>query len=423
MFCGLDFGTSNSALGVEEDGLVQLCELEDNNVTMPSAVFYKLENNSPVYGTSAVNEFLTGTKGRLIKSMKSLLGTPLLNDKTIIGVDLSTRTPIEIEFYKIISNYIAQLKSKAESQLGQSLYDVVIGRPVRFHDYYDEFDKKAEEALLKIARECGFANIEFQLEPVAASILYQNLNSNREETILIADIGGGTSDFSVVKLDAIEKNPILNAENILANGGVHLGGTDFDASLSLDCVMPHFGFRSLLRFDNIQVPTRLYYLLVRWNSILENYRKTNIEELDSLKGWYSEPHLYERFVTLIKDQQGHALLDKVEKTKIQLTDKEIHQFKMALRAEFLAFDIHYSELNDALNDNINSIIKAANDTIVSSGVSANDINRIVFTGGSSLVPFLKSSLKQLVPNAKVSDKNVFDAVGLGLTIDARNKFS
>ena len=422
MFCGLDFGTSNSTLGVEQEGSVRLCELENNNVTMPSAVFYKLANNSPVYGTSAVNEFLTGTKGRLIKAMKSLLGTPVLNDKTIIGVDLSTRTPIEIEFYKIISNYIAQLKSKAESQLGQSLNDVVIGRPVRFHDYFDKLDIKAEQALLKIARECGFTNIEFQLEPVAASILYQNQYSSHEEIILIADIGGGTSDFSVVKLDTIERNFILNAENILANGGIHLGGTDFDASLSLDCVMPYFGFRSLLRFDNIQVPTRLYYLLVRWNSILENYKKTNIEELDSLKGWYSEPHLYERFVALIKDQQGHELLDKVEKAKIQLTDKDSHQFNMALRDEVLAFDIHCPDLNEALHDNIISIIKAANDTIVQSGVCASDINRIVFTGGSSLVPLLKSSLRQLVANAKVSDNNVFDAVGLGLTIDAKNKF-
>ena len=423
MFCGLDFGTSNSTLGVELDGSIGLCELEDNNVTMPSAVFYKSENNSTVYGTTAVNYFLSGTKGRLIKAMKSLLGTPVLDDKTIIGVDLSTRTPIEIEFYKVISNYIAQLKSRAESQLGQSLNNVVIGRPVRFHDYYDAFDKKAEHALLKIARECGFTNIEFQLEPVAASILYQNQTSSSEEIIFVADIGGGTSDFSVVNLSSIKKKPILNAENILANGGIHLGGTDFDASLSLDCVMPYFGYRSLLRFDNIQVPTRLYYLLLRWNSILENYKKSNLEELHSLKGWYREPHLYERFAGLIKDQQGHALLDKVEKTKIQLTDKEIYQFKMELRDEVLAFDIHCAELNQALKDNINSIIHAANDTLLNSGVGVNDIDRLVFTGGSSLVPLLKSSLKQLVPNARVSDNNVFDAVGLGLTIDARNKFS
>ena len=248
--CGVDFGTSNSTVGWQTPGRSLLLELEDGKVTLPSVVFFNADENATYYGRAALASYLAGYEGRLMRSLKSLLGTSLMDGQTEVdGRALPFRT--------LLASFIGELKCRAERQAGRAFDSAVFGRPVHFVDDSDDADALAETTLRDIARNAGFHNVAFQYEPIAAAFTYE-MQVDREELVLIADIGGGTSDFSLVRLSpkGVKKEDRHN--DILANGGVHIGGTDFDKYLSLRCVMPLLGLGTRLK-SNAEVPSSHYF--------------------------------------------------------------------------------------------------------------------------------------------------------------------
>src|SRR5258706_3670839 len=230
--CGLDFGTSNTTLGTIEGDAPVLATLEIGETAIPSAIFYEVDG-AVLIGRKAIAAYVEGAPGRLMRSLKSVLGTALIDETTRLGRE---RT----KFRDVIAYYLGAVKRRAEQASGRELRDVVHGRPVHFVDNDEEADRKAEATLREIAREVGFEDITFQFEPIAAALEYERQLSG-EEVALIADIGGGTSDFSIVRLGPQRRDKANRAADILANDGVRIGGTNFDAALSLGVVMPLFG--------------------------------------------------------------------------------------------------------------------------------------------------------------------------------------
>ena len=163
------------------------------------------------------------------------------------------------------------MKRRAEQATGREFRHVVHGRPVHFVDNAPEADRKAEETLRAIAREIGFDEVTFQFEPIAAALDYERQIA-AEEIALIADIGGGTSDFSIVRLGPrVTARPIAPAD-ILANDGVRIGGTDFDRQLSLGVVMPLLGFGSAMKRAGLDVPSSYFHDLATWSNINRHVR-------------------------------------------------------------------------------------------------------------------------------------------------------
>ncbi|HAF92594.1 MAG TPA: heat-shock protein, partial [Pseudomonas sp.] len=234
--CGIDFGTSNSTVGWWRPGQDPLIALEGEEPTLPSVVFFNLEERRPVYGRQALAEYLEGYEGRLMRSLKSLLGSKLLKSETTV---LGSAMP----FRDILGLFLGTLKTRAETAAGRSFEQVVLGRPVFFVDDDPQADREATEMLEAAARKLGFSEVSFQFEPIAAAFDYESRIS-REERVLIVDIGGGTSDFSLVRLSPERRVLDDRQADILATGGVHIGGTDFDKQLSLAGVMPLFGYGS-----------------------------------------------------------------------------------------------------------------------------------------------------------------------------------
>src|ERR1700731_1470747 len=217
--CGLDFGTSNMTLGTIEGNAPVLAALEIGHTTIPSAIFYEVDG--PVLiGRKAVEAYVEGAPGRLMRSLKSVLGSSLIDETTRLGRERTS-------FRDVIRYYLAAVKRRAEQASGRELRDVVHGRPVHFVDNADDADRKAEQTLREIAREIGFDDVTFQFEPIAAALDYERQIAN-EEVALIADIGGGTSDFSIVRLGPQRHGRADRAADILANDGVRIGGTAFD---------------------------------------------------------------------------------------------------------------------------------------------------------------------------------------------------
>ncbi|MBU0792157.1 MAG: Hsp70 family protein, partial [Gammaproteobacteria bacterium] len=190
---GIDFGTSNSAMSVRQgSGRARMIALEADAFTLPTALFFNTEDHRTHFGRDAVSQYLAGTEGRLMRSLKSLLGSALLQDKTAVHNKL-------VSYQDIISLFLRMLAQKARDELGGMPGRVVMGRPVHFVDGDEDRDQHAEDALRQAAVDAGFENVSFQFEPIAAALDYEQRIAH-ESLVLVVDIGGGTSDFTVVRL-------------------------------------------------------------------------------------------------------------------------------------------------------------------------------------------------------------------------------
>ena len=231
MLCtGIDFGTSNSLVAIaENEEKIQPVELEYNDVVVPTALFFGQEK---LYGKSAINAYLAGMPGRFMRGMKSLLGSKTETDGTYIDGHF-------VSFAELVKTFLHFLKFKSDKKADQNLENVVVGRPVHF-DSDPEEDKAAQDTLERICHQIGFKNVGFQYEPIAAALHYEHTIKS-EELTFVADLGGGTSDFSVIRLSPQAHKKGDRSSDILANDSVHVAGTDLDKNISYDIVMPYFG--------------------------------------------------------------------------------------------------------------------------------------------------------------------------------------
>src|SRR6201996_6196454 len=310
--CGLDFGTSNTTLGTIEGHAPVLATLETDQTTIPSAIFYEADG-AVLIGRKAIGAYVEGAPGRLMRSLKSVLGTALIDETTRLGRERTS-------FRDVIAYYLGAVKRRAEQATGRELCNVVHGRPVYFVDNDPAADRKAEQTLRGIAQDIGFADVTLQFEPIAAALDYER-QITREEIALIADIGGGTSDFSIVRLSPERHSHIDRRADILANDGVRVGGTDFDRQLSLGVVMPLLGYRSAMKRAGLDVPSSYFHDLATWSSINRMYDPKVIGEVRQVRYEAEQPELLDRLVRVLDEQRGHTLAMEVEGAKIKLSEK------------------------------------------------------------------------------------------------------
>jgi hypothetical chaperone protein len=272
--CGLDFGTSNTTLAMPLRAGAVLCDLEDGQRTLPSAIFFERDGSRRL-GRAAINAYVEGIEGRVMRGLKSVLGSSLINERTQIGVQRAS-------FRDVIAFFLRGAKQRAQAALGREITAVVHGRPVHFVDGNADADRLAQESLEAIAREIGFSEVCFQYEPIAAALDYEQ-QIEREEIALIADIGGGTSDFSIVRISPERRLAVERGQDILANDGVRIGGTDFDRILSLQSVMPLMGYGSAMRRPGLTVPSGYFHDLATWHLIHRVYEPRLLTEVRQVR--------------------------------------------------------------------------------------------------------------------------------------------
>jgi hypothetical chaperone protein len=411
--CGLDFGTSNTTLGTLDGDTPVLAALEDGELTIPSAIFFEA-NGGVRIGRQAILAYVEGMNGRLMRSLKSVLGTSLIGETTRLG-------PERRSFRDVIASYLRTVKRRAEAATGRELRQVVHGRPVHFVDNSADADRKAEETLREIAREIGFDEVTFQFEPIAAALDYER-QSSQEEVALIADIGGGTSDFSIVRLGPQRHGRADRAEDILANDGVRIGGTDFDQKLSLGVVMPLFGFGSPMKREGLEVPSRYFHDLATWSNINRMYEPRVMSELRQVQREANEPELLDRLLRVVEEQRGHTLAMEVEDAKIALSQTRRASIPLQWVAPDLEAGIGRSDLvshTRQLADRIGARIELCLDE---AALRADAIDALFLTGGSVRLAHVRKAIIKAVPNARVVEGDTFGAVGKGLTIEAMRRY-
>jgi hypothetical chaperone protein len=412
--CGVDFGTSNSTVGWVRPGQASLLTLEDGKTTLPSVVFFNADEDAVRFGRAALADYLEGYDGRLMRSLKSLLGTSLMDGQT----EVAGRA---LPFKQLLGHFIGELKRRAEQQAGREFPGAVFGRPVYFIDDDPEADRLAEDTLAEIARSVGFRDIGFQYEPIAAAFDYES-RIEREELVLIADIGGGTSDFSLLRLGPQRAGRVERRDDILATGGVHIGGTDFDKYLSLAAVMPLLGYGSTL-VSGAAVPNSYYFNLATWHTINQAYTRKSSAQLDELLRDAAEPAKLKRLRGLIDERAGHWLAMQVEEAKIGLSDapQVVLDLDRLAPPERLCIErAAFTESIAGLSDNIGATVQRL---LVDAGVAPERVDTVFFTGGSSGVASLRERIAAIVPDARRVEGDLFGSIGAGLALDAARKFA
>ncbi len=410
--CGLDFGTSNSTLGLAS-ARPELIALEGDEVTLPSAIFYA-RDAAPLVGRAAIRAYVDGHEGRLMRSLKSVLGNPLINETTQVG-------RARVGFRSVIAHFITVVKRRAETAAGRPIEAVVHGRPVHFVDGDSEGDAKAEAVLAEIAREAGFSEISFQYEPIAAALDYER-QVNGEEIALIADIGGGTSDFSIVRLGPERRGRSERADDILANDGIRVGGTDFDRQLSLGTVMPLLGFRSAMKRAGLPVPSGYFHDLATWSTINRLYERGVTQQLNEVRREARHPEMIERLIRVIDERGGHRLAIEVEAAKIALSSSPAADIPL----DWIESGLEARVTRDTLiteTANLSSAIAARIDRcLVDAGLAADAIDAVFLTGGSTRLAHVRKAILAALPNARPVEGDTFGSVGMGLTIEAANRY-
>ncbi len=411
--CGLDFGTSNTTLGTVVDDVPVLAELETDHVTVPSAIFYE-PNRATLIGRKAIESYVDGAPGRLMRSLKSVLGTVLIDETTRVGRERAS-------FRDVIAYYLGVVKRRAEQDIGRELKHVVHGRPVHFVDNAPDADRQAEETLRDIARQIGFEEITFQFEPIAAALDYERQISE-EKIALIADIGGGTSDFSIVRLSPERHRKADRASDILANDGVRIGGTDFDRQLSLGVVMPLFGHGSQMKRAGLQAPSGYFHDLATWSRINSMYDQKIIAQIRQVRYEAAEPELFDRLLRVLDEQRGHTLAIEVEGAKIALSDRRetaiaFDWIKPGLNAAVSRTDLvrHTKQLAERIAARVKICLEQAR-------LAADDIEAVLLTGGSVQLAHVRNAIMKAVPAAQIVEGDTFGAVGKGLTIEAAQRY-
>jgi hypothetical chaperone protein len=413
-YCGLDFGTSNSTIGLIADGSPALLPVEGRHTTLPSAIFFSFEDNQTYFGRQAIAEYIDGAQGRLMRSLKSVLGTSLIHEKTRIKA-------ASMEFSDILGLIIARLKACADTAAAANITRTVLGRPVHFVDGDAAADAQAQNELEKAARKQGFKHIEFQFEPIAAALDYEQ-QVRSEKLALIADIGGGTSDFSIVRVSPQRAKANDRRADILANCGVHIGGTDLDRMLSMARVMPQLGYRTANRNGKQELPTGYFFDLATWHFINQLYKPKVMLELNEVRREAVERARVERLIALVQKRKGHALASKVEAAKILLTSQECATIGLELDEHGFEVEATRIDFEAAIAKAAKRIRETVQQSLAMASITASDIQAVFLTGGSSQIPLIRRMILQDLPGADVVDGDAFGSVGLGLTLEAQRKF-
>jgi hypothetical chaperone protein len=425
MYCAIDFGTSNSAIAIPAGAAgMRLVELESGQRTMPTAVFYFVEGpetNGPprAFGRAAVAAYVDGIDGRLMRSMKSILGSNLVEQTTDVGGGRG------VKYLDIIAGYLRHLKSLAEAQAGAKIRHAVIGRPVFFVDDDPVRDAQAQAALASAARSVGFDEVQFQYEPIAAAFDHER-HVRREEIVLVADIGGGTSDFSVVRVGPQRAERLERKDDILANHGVHIAGTDFDRRVELAQILPEFGYGAYGPSVNgappREVPSAVYFDLATWHLINTVYSPQRVVELRQMRGFYAEALHHQRLMIVVTERLGHELAARAEQAKIDVANGGDTVIDLSHVERRLSVALSEPAALQALDADIGRIVDAARETAAQAGLTPQRIDALYFTGGSTGLRLLVQRISAAFPLARTVHGDRFASVASGLALHAQRRF-
>lgn len=408
---GLDFGTTNSAVAIRRQGKVEVLPIGVNgNRTVRSVLYFPDDERRYYVGEEAVAKYVdNGMHGRFLQSVKSLLPDPHFRGTAIRGFGNQGAS-------ELAAKIIGSLKRRADELLGCKVTSVVVGRPAEFSEV-PEKEKVAQDRLLEAVKEAGFTSVRLQLEPIAAALHYEE-TLDKEQIVLVADLGGGTTDFTIMRLSPDRRNQPDRKSDILANGGVYIGGDRFDSQIMAHKLFKYFGEGTTFTQLNKTFPFPVHLLakLRRWQLIpflKDSHTRQIIRELLQTS---SDVQAIRHLHTLIEENLGFALFRSIEKAKVGLSEKDAEEIYFDESDISIRETISREEFEIIIGEEIREFDKCINRVIEHAGVQTSGIQAVFVTGGTSLVPRVQNFLAAKFGRDKIRTGDTFTSVVAGLAL-------
>ena len=405
--CGLDFGTSNSVISITN----LLTNEEIFTYSLQSILYFpESDSNQCFVGKEAEERYVKeGMRGRLLKSVKTLLK----QDKFLFTWIGGRRvTPDQLATY-----IIKALKDKAEDFLGFSINKVVLGRPAVFSEKKEE-EETAVKRLLLAGRNAGFTEIHLQLEPIAAALSYEKKLTD-EATVLVADFGGGTSDFTIIRLSPEKSLQKDRKEDIIAHGGLYIGGDNFDSEIMWHKVTPLLGRGVCYKsYDKmLEIPNTLFRELRNWErSFLLKESKAR-RQMDKFYIFSDQNPRIDNVRVLIDNNYVYSLFKEIEHSKITLSEADKAVIKFLKENIDLEEDIQFDEYEKIISKHVTDIETYVRNMMNESGFSVDMIDAIYLTGGTSLSKPIRSIFYDIFGKERVNEEDTFHSVAHGLSLN------
>ncbi len=419
VIAAIDFGTSNSTVGIMQGGQPVLLQPEAGKRAVPTALFFPHGKTKPIPANGAIQAYLGEDPGRFMRGLKGVLGTDLFYESTQLGT-------VPVTFKEIIASYIGWLVKTAESQLGHSVTHLMLGRPVHFLTNQPEADAIAESQLREVVATLGIPHVSFMAEPLAAAYHYEH-TLKQEELALIIDIGGGTADFSLLRLGPNLKDKADRSADILATHGLRLGGAMLDQAFAMSEVMPTFGRGTEIAGPTgrkgLTVPEGYFTQLTTWHRIHRMYERKTLQEVGGVLQEALEPHKVERLITLLEERGGHKLMLDIEGAKITLSNATEALLNLGWIERELALTLTAEALASATQNWMNTLTESIHHTLTEANITAAELTTVFVTGGPSAMPLVQATIRGALPQSHIILGDQLTSVGTGLVLAAHRHFA
>lgn len=433
---GLDFGTSNSGIAVYDGHRVTILPIDGQNVQpeVVKTLLYITRDYQAYIGQEAVELYYRDNVNRQRRFVKQWAGEIdyhgadmhyvrdiyvyvdelkpgrlLQYIKTALRKEGYRGTQIFERYYAVgdlAQTYLRLLKNRAEGILGEKIEAATLGRPVKFAES-PENDRKAEDTLRQAAYEAGFKQVDFELEPIAAALDYEQTLA-KPQNVVIFDFGGGTLDIAVMRLGG-------GGRKVYASGGVDVAGSDFDRAIIQKRMLAHFGLGKIQHQPEI---LEMIQAVPDWMALPELATPLNGNTLDKAIRAGLAPARLKALQTLIYNDLAFTFYNRVEAAKIALSDSGATVISLDDKGVALWELYTRHQFENDIFDYISKVEKVLFDTLSSAGLEPGQVDAVVKTGGSSNIPLFSSLLGRIFGAKKVKQSDAFSSVVAGLAIRA-----
>jgi hypothetical chaperone protein len=448
MHIGLDFGTTNSGAAVFDGKRVHVFPIDpgSRDPGVIRSVLYITREQEITIGQEAIDTYYRQNVGRASKMVRRYVGeievvasemffvrdvyvlmdelTPgrlLRSLKSVLSSDYEGTTIFD-RFYtleELIAIYLRALRERVETETGEDVEGVVLGRPVTFVGGEEDAaggpadgNRRAEERLRHAARMAGFREVAFELEPVAAALHYE-LTVEKPQNVVVFDFGGGTLDITVMRVggDPAERQ-------IFATGGAGIAGDIFDQRIIERLLLDHFGRGTTWGEDGAPFPATYTDPLVHWQTVLELNRPETLRFLELAQVTGSHPSRVRALESLLVNNYAMRLVDEVERAKIALSSAHFATIELSGDDISVWQPVTRSQFEALIIDAARRIETCLLDAVERSGLDVDEIDAVVRTGGSAQIPCFIGMMERIFGPEKVVLSSVFSGVTAGLAIRA-----
>ena len=413
----IDFGTSNSLIAAASDKEIRdplPIDPKQDDPTILKSVLFSPARGKWFFGQEAIESYGELLhEGRLLRSFKKYLPDPSFERTTIHGASFS--------IIDIVSTFLKEMRERADQQMGAQIEKVVMGRPAAFSTDSKK-DKLAQDRLEAAAKSAGFKEVYFCPEPIAAAFEFR-ASLPEPKTVLIADFGGGTSDFTVLKMS----QEAFKESDVLSLGGLSLAGDAYDGSIMEHMISPHFGsevsYKLPLGKNELKIPRHLLKRLCSAPDIAMLAKQDILSLLRDAQRWSMNPEnalRMQRLFVLVEDHLGYKLFQSIEATKRKLSDQTSDIFEFDYPEIEISQEVFSKDFTERSSDLTRQIIACLDETLSSAGLAASEIEIVCCTGGTAKIASLREALTQKFGRQKLMQHRHFHSVINGLALRAKD---